>query len=200
MARILDRLMRSPKYLVLALIAIALPLALAQSSSNGGSGSSGSTSGGSSSGKVDTFTIKEKDYSFTPDQMTWHVGEKIKLKVINTSKDDAHMFMMGKDPHYTKTKFGKRYPKGWNTPLFTKPGQVTYHMGKDVLTENPKPGGTLQEGGFELAKGSMDGATPHVVITFTVPNKPGTWHFACFEQKGQHFTSHHMEGTIKIVK
>jgi len=73
-------------------------------------------------------------------------------------------------------------------------------MAKDVMHENPKPGGTPQVGGFELANTALTHEQPMVVMTFTVPDKPGTWHYACFEQKGQHFTSHHMEGTIKIVK
>lgn len=165
------------------------------------SGSIGPASGGKC-GSVgqSSYTIKAKDYTFSPDRMTWKVGEKITLTVINTSPDDLHMFMMGKDPHYTKSKFGKPFPKGWNKPLFTKPGQVTFHHAVDVMTQNPKPGGTLQEGGFELAKAGDKNPKPQATISFTVPNKPGTWHYACFEQHGQHYSAHHMVGTITIKK
>jgi len=180
--RFLDRLMRSPKYLVLGLAALALPLAFAQSS-------------GSSSGKTETYTIKETDYTYSPDSMTWHVGDTVKLTIENTSKKDAHMFMMGKKPlNMVTSDFGKKYPKGWKNTLLDKKSQVTFSNGSGVQMKNPSPGGTLQPGAVALAKGGK------VTITFKVPDKTGTWKYACFEEKGQHYTSHDMVGTIKIVK
>lgn len=186
MNRFLYRLTRSSKFVLLSLIAIALPIALAQSSSGG---------------KTERYTITESDYTYSPDQMTWHVGDTVVLTVKNTSPKDPHMFMMGKKPlNYVKTSFGKKYPKGWGDTLFTKPGQVTYKSTTDVLMKNPKPGGALQVGAFALARAGKDNKTPEATITFTVPDKVGTWYYACFEQKGQHYTSHHMVGTIKIVQ
>lgn len=180
MVRFLDRLMRSPKYLVPGLVALVLPLAFAQSS-------------GASGGKTETFTIKETDYTYSPDSMTWHVGDTVKLTIENASKSDAHMFMMGKKPlNMVTSSFGREYPKGWKDTLLDKKGRVTFSNGSGVQMSNPSPGGTLQPGAVALASGGK------VTVTFTVPDKVGTWHYACFEQKGQHYTSHNMVGTITI--
>ncbi len=72
-------------------------------------------------------------------------------------------------------------------------------FGKDVPALDPSPDKILQAGGFELAKDSPKGPTPQLTISFVVPDKVGTWHYACFEEKGAHYTKHHMVGTITIV-
>ncbi|MEJ2289110.1 MAG: hypothetical protein P8Y02_10805 [Deinococcales bacterium] len=188
MERFLSRIVRSPQYLALGLVVLVLPLALAQS--------------GSSSGKTESYTIKESDYTYKPDSMTWHVGDTVKLTVIDTSPKDPHMFMMGKKPlNMVTSSFGNSYPKGWKDTLLSKKSQVTFSNAQGVLMKNPSPGGTLQPGAVALQEANkVKGGQAHVTITFTVPNKVGTWKYACFEQKGQHYTSHHMVGTINIVK
>lgn len=188
MERFLNRMVRSPQYLALGLVMLALPLALAQ--------------GGSSNGKTESYTIKESDYTYKPDTMTWHVGDTVKLTIVNTSPNHAHMFMLGKKPlNMVTSSFGTSYPKGWKDTLLSGKSQVGFSDGQGVKMENPSPGGVAQPGAVALeAADKVDGGQAHVTLTFTVPDKVGTWEFACFEQKGQHYTSHHMVGTVKIVK
>ncbi|MEJ2289492.1 MAG: hypothetical protein P8Y02_12785 [Deinococcales bacterium] len=188
MERFLSRIVRSPQDLALGLVALALPLALAQ--------------GNASSGKTESYTIKESDYTYQPDAMTWHVGDTVKLTIVNTSPKDAHMFMLGKKPlNMVTSSFGTSYPKGWKDTLLSSKSQVSFSNAHGVLMKNPSPGGTVQPGAVALQEADkVSGGQAHVTITFKVPDKVGTWKYACFEQKGQHYTSHHMVGTIKIVK
>jgi plastocyanin len=187
MTRIFHRLTRSRTYVLLGIVVLALPLAFAQSSSGG---------------KTEHYTITESDYTYKPDQMTWHVGDTVVLTVKNTSPKDAHMFMMGKKPlNMVKSSFGKTFPKGWGDTLLSSDSQVSFSNAQGVMMKNPSPGGTSQPGAVALKEADkVSGGQAHVTITFKVPDKVGTWHYACFEQKGQHYTSHHMVGTIKIVK
>ncbi len=187
MNRIFRRLKRPPVLVAVILASLALPLAFAQSSSGG---------------KTEHYTIKESDYTYKPDQMTWHVGDTVVLDIENSSPKDAHMFMMGKKPlNMVTSSFGKSFPKGWGDTLLSSDSQVSFSNAQGVMMKNPSPGGTSQPGAVALQEADkVSGGQAHVTITFKVPDKVGTWHYACFEQKGQHYTSHHMVGTIKIVK
>jgi len=70
MTRTFHRLTRSPTYLLAALAVLALPLAWAQSSSGG---------------TTERYTITESDYTYKPDQMTWHVGDTVVLSAPSRS-------------------------------------------------------------------------------------------------------------------
>ncbi|MEJ2359332.1 MAG: cupredoxin domain-containing protein, partial [Deinococcales bacterium] len=39
------------------------------------------------SGKVEKYTIVMKDYSYTPNKMTWHVGDTVQITLKNESTD-----------------------------------------------------------------------------------------------------------------
>ena len=142
------------------------------------------------SGKVEKYTIVMKDYSYTPNKMTWHVGDTVEITLKNESTDKAHELLMGKDVNYSTDSFGKKYADGWQTPLFTDASQVQFGEGGDIAE--------LRADGPETVALQPKGG--HVVYTFTVPDKVGTWHFGCFEENGSHFSDHNMEGTIEIVK
>jgi plastocyanin len=141
-------------------------------------------------GKVEKYTIVMKDYSYTPNKMTWHVGDTVQITLKNESTDKDHELLMGKDVNYSTDSFGKKYADGWKTPLFTDASQIQFLQG-DGIAE-------LRADGPETVALQPKGG--HVTYTFTVPDKVGTWHFGCFEEDGSHFSDHNMEGTIEIVK
>ena len=141
-------------------------------------------------GKVEKYTIVMKDYSYTPNKMTWHVGDTVQITLKNESTDKAHELLMGKDVNYSTDSFGKKYADGWKTPLFTDASQIQFLQG-DGIAE-------LRADGPETVALNPKGG--HVTYTFTVPDKVGTWEFGCFEENGSHFSDHNMKGTIEIVK
>jgi len=136
-----------------------------------------------------TFAIVMADYSFTPDHMTWHVGDTVTIELTNNATDKDHEIMFGKgELNYETDDFGQKHPHGWQTKLFDSAGQLHFMMGENIaelmagmpmITLQPK-GGTM-------------------TFSFTVPDKKGTWQFACFEENGSHFADHDMKGTIEIV-
>ena len=141
------------------------------------------------SGNVEKYTIVMKDYSYTPNKMTWHVGDTVQITLKNESTDKEHELLMGKDVNYSTDSFGKKFADGWKTPLFTDASQIQFVQG-DGIAE-------LRADGPETVALTPKGG--HVTYTFKVPDKVGTWHFGCFEENGSHFSDHNMEGTIEIV-
>jgi len=137
----------------------------------------------------ETFNIVMKDYSYTPNHMTWHVGDTVTITLTNKSTDKDHELLMGKDVNYSTDSFGNKYPDGWKTPLFSDVGQVTFLKGDGIAELRADGPGTVAL----VDKGGT------VTYTFKVPNKPGEWAFGCFEEKGSHFGDHNMKGTIDIV-
>ncbi|MEJ2291111.1 MAG: hypothetical protein P8Y13_03765 [Deinococcales bacterium] len=161
--------------LALGLLAAAAPMASATSLPNGSN--------------VKTFTLVEKDYSFTPNHMTWKVGETVRITLKNEAKTNTtHEFMMGKNLKTCTSSFGSSYPCGWKQPLIASDTNVVWGQGKgiaDLQVDEPAHA-ALNQGGS-------------VTMQFKVPDKPGTWQFACFEQKGEHYKKG-MKGTITIKK
>ena len=141
-------------------------------------------------GKVEKYTIVMKNYSYTPDKMTWHVGDTVEITLKNESPDKDHELLFGKDVNYSTDSFGKKYPDGWKTPLFTDASQVTFGEGTGIAE--------LRADGPETV--ALEPKGGHVTYTFVVPDKVGTWEFGCFEEDGSHFGDHNMKGTVEIVK
>lgn len=137
---------------------------------------------------VKKFTLVETDYHFSPDHMTWTVGETVRITLKNESKNPAteHEFMMGKNLETCKSKFGNSHPCGWKQNLITKDTMVAWGQGDKIaeLQHDEPAHAALKSGG-------------QVTMQFKVRDKPGTWHFACFEQKGEHYQKG-MHGTITI--
>lgn len=138
----------------------------------------------------ETFNIVMKNYSYTPDHMTWHVGDTVTITLTNNSSDKDHELLMGKDVNYSTDDFGKKYPDGWQTALFDNLDQVTFVKGDGIAELRADGPGTVAL----VPKGGT------VTYTFKVPNKPGQWQFGCFEENGAHFGDHNMKGTIDIVQ
>ena len=137
----------------------------------------------------ESYDIAMKDYSYTPDHMTWHVGDTVTITLTNNATDKTHEIMFGKgDLNYETDSFGQKHPHGWTTKLFDSPDQLHFMKGEKIeelmaampmITLQPK-GGTM-------------------TFSFTVPDKKGTWNYACFEENGSHYADHNMKGTIEIV-
>ena len=140
-------------------------------------------------GKVEKYTIVMKNYSYTPNKMTWHVGDTVQITLKNESTDKDHELLFGKDVNYSTDSFGKKYPDGWKTPLFTDISQVQFGQGDGIAELRADGPGTI----------ALEPKGGHVVYTFKVPDKKGTWQFGCFEEDGSHFGDHNMKGTVEIV-
>lgn len=137
----------------------------------------------------ESYNIVMTDYAYTPDHMTWHVGDTVTIKLTNNATDKTHEIMFGKgDLAYETDSFGAKHPHGWTTKLFDSPGQLHFMMGAkidELMAAMPMIR-------FQPKGGTM-------TFTFTVPDKKGTWQYGCFEENGSHFTDHNMKGTIEIV-
>lgn len=177
------------------------------------------------------FTIMMTDYAFTPSHMTWRVGERVTLTLVNRSEahpGKAHEFMMGRDPVREETVFGMRQEDGYEVPFFQDldihveggqglsmlmPGGARLTGDTRGVMVMPAPAGMQgmqgmagMEGmeGMEHMHGGHEGFMPvlrpvgWLSISFTVPDKPGTWSYGCFQQSGQHFTNG-MHGTVTIL-
>ena len=142
------------------------------------------------SGNVEKYTIVMKNYSYTPDKMTWHVGDTVQITLKNESTDKDHELLFGKDVNYSTDSFGKKYPDGWKTALFTDISQVQFGQGTGIAELRADGPGTV----------ALEPKGGHVTYTFVVPDKVGTWQFGCFEEDGSHFGDHNMKGTVEIVK
>lgn len=133
------------------------------------------------------YTIFERNFYYTPDHMTWHVGEKVELTIMDRSKSRPglnHQWNMGRDVASDSTGFAQhREPTGWQQNFFAG------------MTVNTKAGSEQIQKDFSVS------LTPgqHFTFKFTVPaNKVGKWTYACFLQNGQHFLDG-MHGQVNVV-
>lgn len=140
---------------------------------------------------VKSITITEKDYSFTPNDLTFTEGETVRITLVNNSTDKTHEFLMGKNLKHCTDNFGNKYACGWQDPLISKDSNVIFGSGHgidELQIDQPSQVALLDKGGT-------------VTMQFTVPQgSAGQWQFGCFEEKGSHFTDHDMKGTITIKK
>jgi hypothetical protein len=90
------------------------------------------------------YRIVMTDYAFTPSHMTWRVGERVTLMLVNRSDahpGKPHEFMMGRDPVREKTVFGMRQEDGYQIPFF---------QGVDIRVEGGRGLSMLMPGGARL--------------------------------------------------
>lgn len=159
------------------------------------------------------FTIEMSDYRFTPGKMTWRVGERVTITLINASEANPpkpHEFMIGREPRTEETAFGIRFEDGYRKPFFDG---VTIELVSGSGLKMLMAGGATFTGispSSVIAPGPMGpmeamsafmpvlGKASRLTFSFTVPDKPGTWSYGCFQQTGQHFTNG-MNGMITIL-
>lgn len=150
------------------------------------------------------INVYQFDYYFVPNYMTWRVGDRITIFLQNMSSTRWHEMQIGRYASTENTLLGTLTADGFTQDFWSG---VPVTLSDPYRIDNlaigtakatfvgPKaafaltPGGpfspTLQPGG-------------HIKISFTVPNKPGIWHYACFVQHAAHYRLG-MRGTINIL-
>lgn len=153
-----------------------------------------------SSGLINVYQF---DYYFVPNYMTWRVGDEITIFLQNMSTSRWHEMQLGRHPSSVETLLGKLTADGfdqdfWNgvTVRASDPYKIdNFATGNsDMSFEGPKSDYALTSGNFSptLQPGG------HIKLTFTVPDKPGIWYYACFVQHQEHFRFG-MRGTVNII-
>lgn len=162
------------------------------------------------------FVVAMHDYYFSPGRMTWHVGEKITLTLVNRSALETaggmkHEFMAGRGPRRGPTMLGPNQEDGFHQDFFTglrvwygdAQGVDVLMKGKATLTGSEAAKDVMRSPtGMPMAgHGLMVDLTPGgtATIRFTVPDRPGTWTYGCFDGSGEHFLNG-MRGTVTILR
>jgi uncharacterized cupredoxin-like copper-binding protein len=162
------------------------------------------------------IVVSGTDYAFSPSRVTWRVGERVTLTFENDSEGrpgKPHELMLGRRPVLEETAFGVRPAGGYEVDFFegvdvrlTHARQLTMLMPGDAYVsgasmgampgmEMAGVGGHGGENGFMILVEPGGTAT----ISFTVPDKPGRWQLACFQQSGQHY-SNGMTGSVTVER
>lgn len=160
-----------------------------------------------------SFTLSEADYSFSPDHMTWHVGQHITLSFINHTQSHPgkdHEFVMGREPIMMTNAFGTEPAGNFIIPFF-KGVTIDIISGHGLTAISPGPAKLTGMNPQQLLLPADRGPQPNppefnpvfapgggMTISFTVPNEPGTWTYACFQQDQQHYMNG-MHGTLTVL-
>lgn len=127
--------------------------------------------------------VYQEDFYFVPNYMTWRVGDKMILRLHNMSLTRYHEMQIGRDVSTENTIFGTLTADGF-TKDFWQNVHVTlsnvslmdnFVPNKAIVTyEGPKSAYQIASGGGFSPTLKPGG---HVDISFTVPDKPGIWHY-----------------------
>lgn len=147
-----------------------------------------------------TTHVFQFDYAFQPRHITWRVGDRVTISLHNQSPTHWHELVIGRGFDNTPsalgpihTQFATDFWDGVHVTMSHANMVDNFVPNKAIVTYvGPRPfvttGGdfspTLQPGG-------------RVDLSFTVPNKPGVWHYGCFVQQYMHYIAG-MRGTITI--
>ncbi|MDA8193950.1 MAG: hypothetical protein M0Z53_08130 [Thermaerobacter sp.] len=155
-----------------------------------------------SSGRIHLYQF---DYYFVPNYMTWRVGDAMEILLHNQSPTHWHEWTVGR---HVRTEvfegFGRLSSDGWGTDFWdgvsvvlSDPYQVDNFVPHDAKVSYVGP-----QAPYQVAQGGDFSPTlkpgGSIRIAFTVPNKPGVWHYGCFVQEFIHFRTG-MRGMINIL-
>jgi hypothetical protein len=159
------------------------------------------------------YTLSLADYSFTPNHMTWRVGQHITLTMINHTQSHPgkeHEFVMGREPFMQTNVFGT-FPSGNFKIPFFKEVTIDIISGHGLTAISPGPAKLTGMNPQQLLLPADRGPQPNppefnpvfapggeMTISFTVPNELGTWTYACFQQNSQHYMNG-MHGTLTVL-
>lgn len=164
----------------------------------------------------DGVALSGSDYGFSPERMTWRVGERVTLTFVNDSSGvpgKKHELMMGRGPVAEDTVFGPHVVGGFESDFFEGVDvELLEANGVSMLM----PGDAFVSGldkvdmsGMEMGEMGEHGGAPQFMllldpggrttISFLVPDKPGRWEFGCFQQSGQHYTNG-MRGEVTVAQ
>lgn len=157
------------------------------------------------------YYVTEFSYGFSPGRMSWHPGEHVWLTFVNedqSSPPKLHMFMIGRRPHSKPSPFqgfyGRIIMDGFYDDFLQGVDVRLSHPEKVVVIRHPREpvSGPARGMPFVTTIGPSFGIVlmggGSVTIDFTVPDKPGTWQYACFEQSGEHYING-MRGTVTVT-
>lgn len=157
-----------------------------------------------SSGKIHVYAY---DFGYWPNYMTWKVGDKMEVIFHNQSRTHWHEWTIGK-PHPNQEPFqgfGILNRDGWihdfwdGVPVtLSDPVAIDNFVPHKAIVTYVGPKGPYQIGsGGDFSPTLQPGGSIH--LSFTVPNKPGLWHYGCFVQEFIHWRTG-MHGKLNIVR
>jgi hypothetical protein len=139
--------------------------------------------------------------------MTWRVGDRMEIIFHNQSRTHWHEWTIGRPRVNTQyfQGFGVLNADGWVHDFWDG---VHVTLSDPVAIDNFVPHKAIvtyvgPKGPYQLATGGdfsptlQPGGSIH--ISFTVPDKPGLWHYGCFVQEYIHYRTG-MRGTLNIIR
>ena len=149
--------------------------------------------------------VYQEDFYFVPNYMTWRVGDKMTMRIHNMSLTRYHEMQIGRDVSTENTIFGTLTADGFLKDFWvgvhvtaSSPYKIdNFVTNKAVMTfEGPKNLYQLATGGAFSPTLEPGG---HIDLSFTVPDKPGIWHYGCFVQNAEHWRFG-MRGILNVVR
>lgn len=151
------------------------------------------------------FHVYAFDYYFVPNYMTWRVGDKMEVTFHNMSATHYHEWTIGRDPKTDNFQgFGTLTSDGWSIDFWQ---DVPVTLSDPVNVDNFVPNKAIvtytgPKSAYQIGSGGVFSPTLQpggsIKLTFTVPNKPGIWHYGCFVQEFIHYRAG-MRGTLNIL-
>lgn len=150
------------------------------------------------------ITIYAFDFYYVPNYMTWKVGQQMDVLWVNNSHTRWHEWTIGRKPNVEHYLLGNLTSDGWSDDFWTGVSVTlsdVYQMDNFVPNQanvsyvGPKAAYNIGAGGSFSPTLQPGG---HVKLSFTVPDKPGIWHYGCFVQQQEHYRLG-MRGTINIL-
>lgn len=132
-------------------------------------------------------TISGTEFAFKPNALRWKVGQQVRITLTNDGQKD-HEWVVGKDP-MAMTGMARTFATQFLA-------DVDVRFERDGKPVEPKMVWMTEMGANERAIALPVGVRPTTVI-FTVPNKPGEWEMACFEDDGAHYDDG-MKGKVTV--
>lgn len=155
-----------------------------------------------SSGKIHLYAY---DYFYVPNYMTWRVGDKMEVVFHNQSPTHYHEWTIGNVPNHDVFQgFGRLTSDGWHKDFWdgvpvtlSNPYKIdNFVPHKAIVTyTGPKAQYQIASGG-DFSPTLKPGGS--ITLSFTVPDKPGIWHYGCFVQEFIHYRAG-MRGTLRIL-
>ncbi len=127
--------------------------------------------------------VYQEDFYFVPNYMTWRVGDKMTMRLHNMSLTRWHEMQIGRDVSTENTIFGTLTADGFLKDFWagvhvtlSNPYKIdNFVPNKSIVTYiGPKSLYALATGGSFSPTLKPGG---HIDITYTVPDKPGIWHY-----------------------
>jgi len=154
------------------------------------------------SGKIH---LMQFDYYFVPNYMTWRVGDHLEVILENRSTTHWHEWTMGRQVDEENFQaFGLLPADAWRIDFWdgvkvtlSDPVKIdNFVPNKAIVTYvGPKAPYQITSGG-DFSPTLQPGGSLH--LSFTVPNKPGIWHYGCFVQQFIHYRTG-MSGVVNIL-